>query len=255
MHREQSKYNNSRRGVSLIELVIGIGVGAVLVASASMLISVALRISREDRFLQTASFLSQDLMDKVTVYADSLWYSPDTDNRCSIGSHRGLANLFKSPNITKHRFHLQTPASAQPFLCFYDGTAANAGEQIVIDGTTYTRYFYVEDVRRRLCGTGDITTDNLVPDCAPIPGNEPKTIVDPSTQKVTVVTSWPSGGNVTLVRNLTRTKNNVVAATDWSGGATSPSDPAHFATSTANTFFSFSGDIDVTGIPGSIILR
>lgn len=252
MTMEQSKFNNSRNGQSLIELMIAVAVGAILIGSAAVVMSAWIRISAQNKFLQAASFLSQDLMDKVTIYAESLWYSPTTDNQCLTDPKRGLYNLIpKSNAITKYRYHLLVQPG-QPFTCAYDGIASNAGETVTVDGTVYTRYFYVEDVKRMKCGIENITISIGTPCSSPgSPGNAD----DPSTQKVTVVTSWPSGGNVTLVRYLTRNRNQVIVQTDWSGGPTTPSDPDIFATTISNKFYSADSGIDYTGTPGSILLK
>lgn len=71
--------------------------------------------------------------------------------------------------------------------------------------SVFTRYFYVEDVMRN--GDGDIVDSGGVS--------------DPSTEKITVVTEWSSGGSINSIGvsdYVTRWRNSVFHQTDWLGG-------------------------------------
>ncbi len=152
-------------------------------------------------------------------------------------------NLLKG-SAPGHRYYL---ATTTPF------TSVNGEESKTLDGVTYTRYFYVQDVKRTKCGIGDITNSALSFSCSPGSGNA----IDPSTEQVTVVTSWPSGGNVTISRYLTRTANRITMQTDWSGGPTKNTgtpDPVLPATTISNQFYD-SSNADYTSIPGAIQIQ
>ncbi len=217
--------------------MVGVTVGAILIGTAAVLLAATLRMSSQNKFLQAASFLSQDLMEKVTVYAERQWY-------CGTGcSGYGIANL----TANAHYYLSQTAPS--PFT-------ASAGDEfpLTIEGVAYTRYFYVEDVVRDQCGTGTIVSNPVTLCTSAQTGND----VDPSTKRVTVVTSWPSGGTVTLVRYLTRSRNVVTIQTDWSGGRTTPTFEVISAISTTNRFYDDAPpdhNIDFTSIPGSITIK
>jgi len=237
---EQSKFNNSRSGQSLIELMIAVAVGAILIGSAAVVMSAWIRISAQNKFLQAASFLSQDLMDKVAIFAERQWYAPS-------GSY-GIYNLNKG---SLNHYYLCTD-TCSPFEW------RTGDEQKNADGVDYTRYFYIENVRRQFCGIGNIFTGQLNACQVNYKPGDSGATDDPSTQKVTVVTSWPSGGNVTLVRYLTRNRNQVIVQTDWSGGFTKNDptpDPVLPATAISNKFYDANSGIDYTGTPGSILLK
>ncbi|MCL4400013.1 LamG domain-containing protein [Patescibacteria group bacterium] len=63
--------NNS--GQSLIEILIGLSIGALLIGAASMAIAFVLRSGSTVQILGTATELSQDLMNKTKSYAMANW--------------------------------------------------------------------------------------------------------------------------------------------------------------------------------------
>lgn len=105
----------------------------------------------------------------------------------------------------------------------------------------YTRNFYVENVCRSTGATGEIVSAGGA--CA---GGSAD---DPSTQKITVSVSWPTGvttTQLTLTDYLTRWKNAIFEQSDWSGGVDSSGSYSGFAnvySSTTNTDTSAGGVI------------
>ncbi|MDE2019291.1 MAG: prepilin-type N-terminal cleavage/methylation domain-containing protein [Patescibacteria group bacterium] len=97
--------------------------------------------------------------------------------------------------------------------------ASNLEESITLGNTTYSRYFYVNDVYRSSTGT--------------IVGSPAQGTFDPSTKEVTVVYGWPGSNQYSISAYLTRHGDNVFYQDDWSGGpgAAGPS------TSTSNRFW------------------
>lgn len=192
--RKQELKTRNQFGQSLVEILVSITVAFILIGGAAALIAVTLRTSESNQYIQAATFLSHDLTDKVTVYAESLWYcDPGT---CS--GNRGIYNLVKGS--TAANYYLNTTLT--PFQ--YVQVVPPAGENITLDGVQYTRYFYIENVNRNVGGNIDSA------------GTE-----DPSTQKVTVKTSWaegPNSGDVKVEKYLTRNANHLFHQTDWSGG-------------------------------------
>src|SRR3989344_7542105 len=191
---QESRIRNLR-GQSLIEIMIGVAVSVILIVSAATLLSVTLKSSTQNKFIQAASFLSQDLIDKVTIFAEKQW-------NCAPGAACGIYNLNKGPD---NYYHLLTTGGT--FI------SDPKDETVSLDGVNYTRYFYVEDVIRELCGVGDICTgpNCSVSFCPSGPGGS-GAAYDPSTQKVTVVTEWNqagTGGDIKIVKYLTRSVNRV----------------------------------------------
>jgi type II secretory pathway pseudopilin PulG len=217
------KVPNARSGQSLVELLIGIGVGTILIGSAAMLVSVTLKASRENKFLQAATFLAQEELERVAVYADARWY-------CNSGAC-GIYNLLKG---SSNEYHLGTTTPS-----FTSVLGDEAG--IALDGVLYSRSFYVENVCRN--SSGGITGVVQGGSCAS--GFE-----DPSTQHVTATVAWDPAGSLSISRYLTRHGNRVVVQTDWSGG---PGQPGLWALQ--SKYDVDDGHIEYLSIPGSITMK
>lgn len=229
--RDQGPGTRNQLGVALIEILIAVTVGGILIVAAALLITTTLRLSGQNKFLQAASFLSQDLMDKVTVYAETKWFCPPAPN-CLKGANPaqyGIYNLLKGDSDTS-RYYINTAVS--PFEW------ALGKETKSLDGVPYERYFYLENVYRDSGGNIESGFN---------PANE-----DPSTQKVTVVTAWPQGGEVRMVKFLTRHTNKVFVQTDWSLGAKGPN---VFSAEAAINEFDNASNIDFLGEPGKIKIK
>jgi hypothetical protein len=234
----------SRRGQSLIEIMIAVAVGAVLVGGAVMLVSVVLKSGEQNKYFQGASLLSKDLMDKVTVYIESDWYCVPLDP-----THCGIYNLIKDP-VAANKYYLSTTTVQFSWTQGADSTGIE--HSISAAGLKFERYFIVQNVCRDNT-TGDITgiTDNS--GASTLCSGGPNQSEDPSTQQVTVTTFWTQNGqnrNVSLIKHFTRNKNMIFRQTDWSGGAgqAGPLDVPN------SRYFSDDGNIDAS-TTGQIKIR
>ena len=77
---------------------------------------------------------------------------------------------------------------------------------MTVNGVVYTRYVIVENVSRDAATRAIETTYASDRD-------------DPSTQKITVTTSWTGGDPISISDYFFRWKNKACNQTDWSGGA------------------------------------
>ncbi|MFA6407732.1 MAG: LamG-like jellyroll fold domain-containing protein [Candidatus Paceibacterota bacterium] len=114
----------------------------------------------------------------------------------------------------------------------------------IYKSATFTRYFYVENT----CRTNDASSS--VSGVAPCGSITPASSDDPSTQKITSVTEWPtkaSTGQVSFSDYITRSRNVIFQQTDWSGGTS-----GGVVTSPQSTFTS-STNLDSSG--GSIRIQ
>lgn len=103
------------------------------------------------------------------------------------------------------------------------------------DSPAYSRYFYVDNVKRTLCGTGVITTD-AESTCLGASGVSE----DPSTQTITANTSWNLKGVSGSLENsiyMTRWVNSVSKQTDWGGSSGTAGAVSEFGTN----YFDYSG--------------
>lgn len=174
------------RGQSLIEILIGTALGALLVVAAAGLIAPALQTNSGLIQVQAEAQLGGELMDNVKAFAAGNW--------------SGLLSLAAG---TGNAYYLN--ATSSPFA-----VVASSGyniESVNVASATYQRYFYVNDVYRD--SNGNVTST--------VTGNA----YDPSTKQVTVVVKAASSTQAPFVYNmyLTRNANNVLNQTSWAGGS------------------------------------
>lgn len=200
---------SARRGQSLVEILIALVVGSIFIISATSIIVPSLRSNTHVNRIQAAAALGKELLENARVSSEADWH-------IMYGLNKGSLN----------HYHLTTGTS--PF-------AVVAGdEDISLSTTTYTRYFYVDNVGR---DAGDNILSSGGAD-------------DPSTQKITVVYSWAGGASNSIAMYLTRFGNNSFDQTDWSGG------PGQNGPITSvNSRFSASSQIDYASITGSIVIE
>ena len=203
---------NSERGQSLIELVIAFGIGIAMLGVASGALFLVLRSSQLAEQHESAAQLASSLTQNLSSLTEANWHN-------LYGLNKGSANHYWA-------------ATSSGALVIQSGD-----QQIIASNTSYTVYFYVDNVSRG--ANGDIE--------AVYSGSND----DPSTQKVTAVASWSIGGsvpNVTQVSYLTRWRNSVFRQTDWFGGAgqEGPITPI-------NNKFTSQTNVDFTTTAGSIV--
>lgn len=177
-----------QEGQSLVEVLVGITIGAILVGSAAFGIASMLNASGNIQRTQVAIGLSQDLSDKVRSITSASW-----------NDLYGL--LWKS-------------SSTQYYVTTSTGriSIASGTEVLVLNNLSYTRFFSVEDVFRKTDSGGDICVS---PPCGV------GYAIDPSLERVTVHTTWqvgPKVSEVVITDYLTRWSNGVSQQKDWSGG-------------------------------------
>ena len=203
---------NSERGQSLIELVIAFGIGVAMLGVASGALFLVLRSSQLAEQHESAAQLASSLTQNLSSLTEANWHN-------LYGLNKGSANHYWA-------------ATSSGALVIQSGD-----QQIIAGNTSYTVYFYADNVSRG--ANGDIE--------AVYSGSND----DPSTQKVTAVASWSIGGsvpNVTQVSYLTRWRNSVFRQTDWFGGAgqEGPITPI-------NNKFTSQTNVDFTTALGSIV--
>lgn len=220
------KYNTKNiSGQSLTEILVALGIGAILIGAATGAIVLSLRSSLDIRTTQVATSLAQAYLDNAKALAESDWqkiYSP--------AAAKGSSS----------QFYLSAATSTYSILA---GTTSTVAE-----GRTFTRYFSIENVSRDSCGVGSITTATTT-SCAMQAGSA-YVADDPSTQKITVTVSWEGGRSVTATQYVSRTRNKVFIQTDWSGGSGQEG-----SITEANNKFATSTSINYSTSTGSIVIQ
>lgn len=220
MHMLTTK-RSQRKGQSLVEILVALGLGVILIGGVTALITVNLRSSSESKTNQAASSLTQEVIDGVKSVAESNW----------------------------NTFYALSKGTANKYYIASSTLAVTAGtEPVTLGEYTFTRYFYIENVNRTKCGIGSPTAVAVTPDCASnFPIGDGSIAEDPSTQKISVVVEWTGGRNIVQTQYISRTRNAAIRQTDWSGGGGDNS----VLTNPNNKYSALSG-IDASGTTGSL---
>jgi len=203
--------HSPRNGQSLIEILMAVAIGAIMITAAAGIIAPILKVNTQTSRAQAGVAVAMGLLQNVKVWAEGDWHN--------------VANL-----ATSSANHYYLNASSSPF------SVASGTENIMVSTTTYTRYFYVDDVYRD-------AGDNIVNSTSGVVS------VDPSTRKITVIYGSSQGSSGSIYEYVTRNRGNVFDQTDWSGG------PGHNGPVTStNGTFAASSLIDYTTTAGSLYI-
>lgn len=69
-----------RRGQSLIEVLVGVAIGAMLIAAATFGVAYVVRASRANQNIQTANLISQELLNNVRTIGEADWFNIATSS-------------------------------------------------------------------------------------------------------------------------------------------------------------------------------
>ncbi len=188
-----------KQSQSLIEIVVGLGIGMAMILGVSALMSINFKNSTATKLIQNSSYLVDELAEKVKLTAEYDWhkiYCPP--GGICPGSGKGNGSNYYI------NYALQTPQ------------IVSGNETITSEGKQYIRYFNIYNTYRDQCGIGDIT-QNLETACASGPGASGVS-EDPSTQKISVIIMQGSSQIIKKDYYVTRSRNSAFKQTDWSGG-------------------------------------
>jgi Tfp pilus assembly protein PilV len=174
-------HESRKKGQALIEILIGLFVAGILISAATAAVVMALRSNLETKNFQTASALSQKLIDDVKTVAESDWHN--------------IYNFTKGPDT---QYYVAASGTA---LVILPGTATTT-----VSNITYAQFFSIENVNRD--GAGNIVTSGGAED--------PSTQKIISRVRWPSAGQTPE---VTLTVYLTRWRNLISRQTDWSGGS------------------------------------
>ncbi len=234
------KLSNSRRGQSLIEVLIGVSFAAVLLGAAATLITATLRVGSENRFLQTAWSLNQAAMDVATAVAESGWRIVD-----EIREDQPSGQYF---SINAQSCLAATGSGVcVPKTCERNNSYWNIADlfMVTVDDVAYYICYRVDEVHRLTQATQAGRFDQIV-----AAGTQPSAL-DRSSARISVKTLWgPQAQFETppLVKYVMRYSGDVFHQTDWSGG---PGQPGpwlirnKFGTSSPSLKFDTVGEITI----------
>ena len=185
------------KGQLLLELLVTVGVVAVVAAIVAQVVHVSLKSNQGGGEKNVALGLAEAEFDAVKSAATENWLN--------------LYNLTHSTGTTVY----YAAQSSSKWTISTTGT-----ESVIINDDPYSRSFYVQNTCRD-------TTTRAITGITDSSGVATSTCVtsggsaDPSTQKITATVSWPTGGPITYSDYATRWRNFVCVQSSWNGGSTS----------------------------------
>jgi len=209
------KISTHKKGSLLLELLVVIGVVAILIPLIAQIVVSSLRSNK----WSTENKVAAGLADEETKAAES-------------ASFEKWQNIYSKIKGSANHYYAAKSGGAW---------AISAGdESLTVNNLAYTRYFIISNVCRDTI-TKSIIMDPSIPPCTA--GNSD----DPSTQKITVTVAWVDG-SFSKDYYLTRWRNQVCHQTAWSGTGSGPAN-------CPSTLYESATNIDVTSIPGSLKLQ
>lgn len=213
---------SSRKGQSLVELIVAVGIGVIFIVGAIGALTVSLRLESQSAHGQPATELATKLGEQLKTIANNDWHNFDS--------------VATSSELVSNQYSVATSAQ---FYVIQEGAATTS-----LNDIAYTTYFTAEDVFRD-------DNDEIVAEGG---------TYDPSTLKFTLVSSWSQYGQTSeskLVLYLARLRNRLWTQTDWSGGP-STAGPAtasvtNFTTSTNTNYASTTGQIRIADLGANLV--
>ncbi len=270
-------------GQSLIEVIVGLAIGAIVIGAATAIMTVSIRSNVQTKQAGDGGAVGQALVDSVRVVAEMNWlqvYGVATkgpEGRYHVASPLPLTGTVSLTNgsttVTGSGTRFTVELRAGDYLSFGgDGkgyrVASIAGDSGVSLGAAYAggtasgvsaaREFSVRSGEEEVTVNGilyrrSFSVENVLRDASGAVVASGGTD-DPSTQKILVRASWSPGGTQTQTATLdalvSRTKNISTRFTNWGGGSTSET-----SAGTPIPGFSSATDIDFTTTPGALQLK
>ena len=209
----------------MIEILIAIAVGVILIGVTIMIIAPVLQIDTETNEDKVGAALGRDLFERVRVYLGGDWHNFNASAATGSDAH----------------YYLTTSTDPADPVSIVDGE-----ESVLVSTTTYTRYFYIED----MCRAHAFSSSSQIIDIASATsGCSDGFSFEPSLRRVSIVYVWPESSSRTFSVIMSRFKNEILSQTDWSGGSgfSGPSaDPTdNFSDSLRINFSSTTGSIKI----------
>lgn len=270
-------------GQSLIEVIVGLAIGAIVIGAAAAIMTVSIRSNVQTKQAGDGGAIGQALMDSVRVVAEMSWQrvygiptkGPETAYHvASPLPLTGTVSLTNgSPTVAGSGTRFTVELLAGDYVSFGgDGKgyrvasiASDSGLSLgaayaggTASGVSGAREFSVRSGEEEVTVNNVVyrrsfSVENVLRDASGAVVTSGGTD-DPSTQKVLVRASWSPGGTemqtATLDALLSRTKNTSTRFTNWGGGAMTET-----SAGTPLPGFSSAENIDFTTTPGALQLK
>jgi len=176
-------YNHQRPGQLLVEVLIGIGIIAILIAGIIPLILSSTNVSSREAKNTVASLLAKEQIEAAKAIQEEDWNS-------IYSANKGIANPYHLV-VSSGKWKLESPA-----------------ETVNLNGINFTKSIAIYNVSR----TGSNGAGNIEPIYTPARD-------DPSTQKVVATVTGFGVLPITITEYFARGESQTWTQTDWQGGA------------------------------------
>jgi len=170
----------ARSGQALAEVLIGLGVGAIILGSVAGVMRVSTLSNKEIKESKTAAYLARDQMENVRAFSISEWSS-----------------FYQLDKGASSHYYV---ATSTPFVM------TSGDESITLDSVEFTRFFYIENVSR------SDSTDAIITS-----GGTQDVLTQKITSKVTWANG---NGEYVLTEYISVMRNFVLQQSNWSGELT-----------------------------------
>jgi|AP45_3_1055517.scaffolds.fasta_scaffold06022_4 type II secretory pathway pseudopilin PulG len=205
----------NKSGQSLIEILIAMAVGIITILAAVTVLTLMLRIGKQDVSFQTAAFMEQEVIDNLLVTSERDWQE--------VAETSEDKKYYLKATETKGVFEI-----------------IEGSKTVAIDAVDYTYYLEIDPVNRD--SSGAIASSGT---------DDPST----KKVELSVTWKFQGDDEIsTVTKYITRSKNEVFRQTNWSGGPTKTSDETipdithRFYESTGLDFVAQPGLLKVEGI-------
>jgi type II secretory pathway pseudopilin PulG len=207
--------NSKLSGALLLEILVVIGLFAILVPLVAQIIIVSLNTNK----VAIENMAAVGLIDEVISTSESIGFSAWQN---IYGLNKGGSNHYYPAKVAG------------------DWEAVSGDEVVNVNGRDYSRYFVVTNVCRDNTTRNIITTVGVPPCTA---GNSD----DPSTQMLTITVNWKDR-SISKIAYLTRWHNKICSQASWTGLGTG-------AVTCPSTLYDSATSIDISSTPGSLKIQ
>ena len=181
---------SSTKGQSLFEVIVAVGVAAIIIGSAATVMVVSMRAGKSSVENQKGYAVAQNVLSTARSYAESDW--------STFYNNAGLNQQFYFLEGTS------TPTST-PLTINTGTTTVSLFENEAT--MTYTAWFTIDNIYRDSNNAATLSSSG--------------TVEDPSTLRVTAYVDWSVGGGtkeVSMSQQISRTRSDIIQFSQWGEG-------------------------------------
>lgn len=180
--------DRNQKGQVLTEVLIAVAIVAIVIGGTAVTIGSSLIVGKKVKQVSTANSLAMETVEAIESIASNSWikiYCPPL-GICASSTKGSGVEFSPTFSTSTNTWAIQSRRATT-----------------TIDGISYGRYFYIENVDRDNSGVGAINPDGSS---------------DPSTQKISTFIAWGNGNNFEVSEYITRSHSITLTDKNWVSG-------------------------------------